>query len=335
MHENAALPPQVDDVSPPATLPRQLGRLIKNNPMPLVMVLIAVFFSLAAPRFFSVNNFLTIANNAAVGGILALGMTFVLILGGVDLSVGSTVTLTTVVVALLLTKEPLPVDPWLALPLGLLTGCLVGLANGLLIVKAKVPPIIVTLGTLYIVQSIASFATQGAIISLSGVEVLRFLGQGFIGPIQVPVVLLFILTLVCAILLNRTVFGATVRAIGGNQNATTLMGINVALYQVLVYVFCGLLASVGGLIVAGRLSMGSAQAGLSLELTAIAASVLGGTSLSGGEGSIAGTLFGALMLSMIFNGLILLRIPFFYQLVTTGLILVFAISLNDFVRKHF
>ena len=310
MQKKAALPAQIEDRQ--ASLPRQLVRLLKSNPMPLVMVIIAVFFSLAAPRFLSVENFLTIANNAAVGGILALGMTFVLILGGVDLSVGSTVTLTTVVLGLLLVKAPTPVDPWLALPLALLTGGLVGLTNGLLIVRAKVPPIIVTLGTLYIVQSIASFATQGAIISLSGIEVLRFIGQGFIGPIQMPVILLFILTVICAILLNRTVFGTIVRAIGGNRNATTLMGIDVAFYQVVVYVLCGLLASAGGLIVAGRLSMGSAQAGLGLELTAIAASVLGGTSLSGGEGSILGTLFGPPLLSMIFNGPILLGGPFFF-----------------------
>lgn len=305
--------------------------LVQTYSMPLVLVLLAVFFAITARYFFTVSNALTITNHAAVGGTLALGMTFVLIVGGIDLSVGSVVTLTTVVLGLCLVDFGL--DTWLALPLGLMTGCVIGLANGLLVVKTNVPPVIVTLGMMYMMQSVASFITRGAITSLAEFSVVTFLGQGYVGAIPVPALILLSLTIICYILLTRTTFGAYVRAIGGNRDASVVMGLEVARYQIAVYVLSGLMASIAGVMVAGRLSMSSAQTGLGLELPAIAAAVLGGTSLVGGEGTVFGTLIGALIISVVFNGLILLGLPFFYQLVATGCVLVLAVAFNEAIRR--
>jgi ribose/xylose/arabinose/galactoside ABC-type transport system permease subunit len=310
---------------------RQAARLIREFSMLAVLLLLMAFFSVASNRFLSVANVLKILNDTAVVGILALGMTFVLIIAGVDLSVGSIVTMTTVVIGTFLVT--LPVALPIALVLGLLTGPVIGLANGLIIARLGVPPIITTLGMLSIVQSLASYITQGAITSLSDFEPVTFLGAGHVGAIPVPVVILLALTAICHILLTRTSFGARVRGIGTNRRASSLMGINVAGYTMAVYALSGLLASVAGLIVAGRIAAASSQAGVGLELPAIASVVLGGTSLFGGSGSILGTLVGALILSVLFSGLILLGLPFFYQLVATGLVLVLAIAANEALRR--
>jgi ribose/xylose/arabinose/galactoside ABC-type transport system permease subunit len=310
---------------------RQAARLVREFSMLAVLLLLVAFFSLTSNRFLSVANILKILNDTAVVGILALGMTFVLIIAGVDLSVGSVVTMTTVVLGTFLVT--LPVALPLAIVLALLTGCLIGVANGLVVSRLGVPPIITTLGTLSIVQSLASFITQGAITSLSDFEPVTFVGQGHVGAIPVPVVILVGLTAICHIVLTRTSFGARVRGIGTNRQASSLMGINVAGYTMAVYALSGLLASVAGLIVAGRIAAASSQAGVGLELPAIASVVLGGTSLFGGSGSIVGTLVGALILSVLFSGLILLGLPFFYQLVATGAVLVLAIAANEALRR--
>lgn len=296
-----------------------------------VLVLLVAFFSLASNRFLSVTSVLKILNDAAVVGIMALGMTFVLILAGVDLSVGSVVTLTTVIVGTFLVTLPIAVP--LAMLLALITGVTVGLANGAIVSRLGVPPIITTLGTLSIVQSVASFITQGAITSLSDFDAVTFFGQGHLGIVPVPVIILLGLAVVCHVLLTRTRFGVTVRAIGTNRLASQLMGIDVSGYTIAVYALCGFLASVAGLIVAGRIAAASSQAGVGLELPAIAAAVLGGTSLFGGSGSILGTLVGAVILQVLFSGLILLGVPFFYQLVATGVVLILAVAFNEALRR--
>lgn len=305
---------------------------LRSVSMPLILLLLISFFAVTTPRFLSTNNLLKIVNNAAVGGTLALGMTFVLIIAGIDLSVGAVVTLTTVVLGVFVLR--FPVNAGMAILLALLAGSAVGFLNGILVVKARVPALIVTLGTMSIVQSAASFITKGDTITLRSSKVISFLGQGYVGIVPVPALILIILATISYVVLNYTTFGAYIRAIGGNKDASILMGVDVALYQVVVYVLSGLMASLAGIMVAGRLQMGSSQAGEGLLLPAIAAAVLGGTSLFGGEGSVVGTLVGALILNVLFNGLILYGLPFFYQLVATGVILILAIALNEAIRER-
>lgn len=307
------------------------ARRLRELAIPAALLALVVFFSIVTDEFLSVTNILKVVNDAAVVGTLALGMTFVLILAGIDLSVGAVVTLTTVLLGVLLVDIEAPIA--LAIGLALLAGAGVGLANGLIIVKMEVPPLITTLGTLSILAGINSYITEGAITSLGRFDAVLYIGQGYVGEVPFPAILLMALALTCHILLTRTTFGARIRAIGGNRQASAAMGLDVAGYTVAVYAISALLASVGGLIVAGRLAASSPQAGLGLELQAIAAAVLGGTSLFGGRGSIVGTLAGTLILSVLFNGLILLGVPFLYQLVVTGLVVLTAVAFNEAVRR--
>lgn len=311
---------------------QSMARILQQFSTPLMLFILMVFFSFATEQFLSIPNLLKIVNEAAVIGTLALGMTFVLILAGVDLSVSATASLTTVVLGLMLVDLNFPIG--LALLLGLLTGCVVGLVNGLLVANTAVPPVLVTLGMLYIAQSIAFYITGGAITSLSQFDTLVYLGQGNVGPIPVPAIILLILAAICYMLLNYTNFGTKVRAVGSNRKASALMGLDVSAYTVGVYLMSGLLASIGGLILAGRLAATSSDAALTLVLNAIAAAVLGGASLFGGSGSIIGTLAGALVLSTLFNGLVLMGASSFYQLVFTGLILILVLAFNEALRRR-
>jgi ribose/xylose/arabinose/galactoside ABC-type transport system permease subunit len=297
-----------------------------------VLVLLTILFSIASSQFLTVNNGLTIANNAAVAGLLALGQTWVLVARGIDLSVGSLVTMTTVMLGVLLVGFPIGAP--LAILVVLLAGAAFGALNGILVVRARVPAIIVTLGTLYAWQSVAQFITGGATTSLAGVPEVVYVGQGYLGGIPVAAIVWISATAICHILFTRTRFGTYVRAVGGNSEASTVMGLDVGTIQIAVFALSGLLAAVAGIVVAGQNAYASSQAGVGLELRSIAAAVLGGTSLAGGSGSIAGTLVGVLIFSVIFDGLILIGVPFFYQLVVTGVVLVVAVAFNQMVRRR-
>jgi ribose/xylose/arabinose/galactoside ABC-type transport system permease subunit len=313
---------------------RQLAahrELTRELAIPLVLIALIGIFGALNTRFLSTTNLLTIVNDASVVGTLALGMTFVLILAGIDLSVGGVVTLTTVVLGTTLVELALPMA--VGLLLAVAAGGLVGLLNGIIVVKGRVPAIIATLGMLSILQGATFLITQGATTSLRKFHLLTFIGQGRVGSIPMPAVILIALAVACHILLTRTAIGTRLRATGSNPTAARLMGLGVERHVISIYALSGLLASIGGLIVAGRLSVASATAGNQLELSAITAAALGGTSLSGGQGTIVGTLAGALILSVLLNGLILLGVPFFYQLVATGTVLVVAVAVNESLRR--
>lgn len=308
------------------------GRVARGLALPAVLLVVALGFALANDQFLTRENVLTILTDAAVTGTLAFGMTFVLILAGIDLSVGSIVTIVTVVLGTLVVDQRLPVGA--AMVLVLLLGCAVGVVNGLVITKASVPPLIATLGMLTVLQGFASLISGGEIASLATYDTVTWLSEGRVAGLTVPALLLLLLALACHVLLTRTSFGTTVKAIGTNAAASRLMGLDVTGITVAVYALSGLLAAVAGLVVAGRLAAGSAEAGTGLELPAIAAAVLGGTSLFGGRGSIAGTLMGALILSVLFNGLILIGLDFFYQLLVTGAVLVLAVAVNELAASE-
>jgi ribose transport system permease protein len=298
--------------------------------IPLVLLVLVGLFGAVNPRFLSPTNLLTIVNDASVVGTLALGMTFVLILGGIDLSVGGVVSLTTVVLGVTLVDLQIPIAASLVLALAVGTG--IGMANGLLVVKARVPAIIATLGMLSILQGVTFLITEGATTSLRKFALLTIIGQGRVGSIPLPAIILVALAAGCHLLLTRTTLGTRLRAIGSNRNASRLMGLGIERHTIGIYALSGFLAAVAGFIVAGRLSVASATAGNQLELSAITAAVLGGTGLSGGHGTFVGTLTGAIMLSVLLNGLILLGVPFFYQLVATGAALVLAVAVNESSR---
>ena len=286
--------------------------------------------SFLSPYFLTAHNLLdNVLRQSAVVGILALGMTFVVAARGLDLSVGSNVALSSSVMALLIRQHG--VSLWPALLAGLLIGCLIGLVNGLLIAKLRLPPFIATLGMLSVARGLVLVLAGSSPIDVLPKDLL-YLGRGVILGIPVPVVILATVWMVCAYLLRWTRFGRYGLAIGGNEEAARLSGIRVDRYKIAVYVFCALLAALGGVVLAGRLGAAQATTASGVELSVIAAVVVGGTSLLGGQARLAGSLGGAMLVAVLNNGMQLRGIDTNWIAITFGLVMVFAVALDAMRR---
>ena len=310
---------------------RPAGRLKITPTLVLLLTLVGIcaLFSLFAPGFFSLNNLFTIANTVSTVGITAIGMTLVLITGGVDLSVGSTAALAGVVTSLLW-PGTLPIGP--AVFFGLLSGILVGLFNGIVITGIKVNPLITTLATYSGVRGIA-FVVSGTQSNQLGDPAFEWLGRGIIFGIPVSLIIMLALYAVFYFVLRSTRFGRNLYAIGGSREAARLAGIKINQHLLIVYAVCGLLASFAGLISAAQLAAGRPQAETGLEFTVIAAVVLGGTSLAGGKGSLLGTLIGVVLLRTLDNGLVLLNVSDYYQDVARGLVLLITVGIDQIRQR--
>ncbi|HYO31063.1 MAG TPA: ABC transporter permease [Thermomicrobiales bacterium] len=296
----------------------------------LALLALAAFFAWRSPVFLTNDNLLQVLLQASVNSIVALGMTFVIITAGIDLSVGSTAALAGMVAATAMKTGLLgTVLPWpVAVLAGLLVGVLVGLANGLLITSLRITPFIVTLGTLSVVRGLTLIFSEGR-------PVFGFPDQfnaiaGRIGPVPVPVLIAAALTLVAWFLLRFTRLGEYTYAIGGNEEATRLAGVPVTRYKVAVYTLCSTLAAVAGIVLTARLRTAEPNAASGYELDAIAATVMGGTSLFGGEGGVVGTIIGALIIATLRNGLNLLNVQAYYQQLAIGLVIILAVALDRF-----
>ncbi len=290
-----------------------------------VLLLLAVAASIASPYFLSVGNFLNILLATSVIGIVALGMTFVICTGEIDLSVGSVVALSAVCGVLMV--KPLGL-PWPSvLVVALASGMLVGLINGLLVARAGIPSFIVTLGTLGIARGLAYIlTTERAIYGLP--DPLVFLGQGRILGIPVPIVVFAILAIVAHFVLQHTPFGRHTLFIGDNAMAPRVAGLNVDRHRVAVFVMSGGMAAIAGIVQTGRLNAADPSGGTFFELSAITAAIIGGTNLYGGRGTIIGTVVGALIMGVIQNALNLLGVEAFYQPVVIGVVLIAAVWLD-------
>ncbi len=289
-------------------------------------LLFCVFLALAAPpqTFLTGRNLTFVLLQISVNVILAAGMTLVILSAGIDLSVGSVVALAGVVGAdLVASGVPVP----LAACAAVATGALVGLVNGASIVYLRVAPFIATLATMTAVRGLAYLYTDGVSVgNLPGS--FTAWGVGRLGPVPVPVLVAAAVVLMTWLLLTRTVFGRRVYAVGGNEEATRLSGVHVGRVKLGVYVLMGALAALGGLLLAARLGAGDPKAGQLFELTAIAAVVVGGTSLAGGRGGVWGTVLGALIIGVLSNGLVLLDVSAFYQMVVKGMVILAAVALD-------
>jgi ribose transport system permease protein len=290
-----------------------------------VLILLCVVMTLLSPYFLSLNNFLNILLATSVIGILAIGATFVISSAAIDLSVGSLLAVSAVVAGLVVKNAGLP---W---PLGifaaLATGGLLGLINGVLVTKGRIPPFIVTLGMLGIARGTAYILTEGrAIYGLP--EPLVFLGQGRILGVPMPVIIFLALALVMHFVLQHTRFGRYTLIVGDNETAARVTGLRVERHRVQVFVLSGALAGLAGLVLMGRLNAADPSEGLLYELTAITAAIIGGTNLFGGRGTIVGTVIGALIMGVIQNGLNLLAVQSFYQQVAIGAVLIVAVWLD-------
>ena len=294
-----------------------------------LVVLCAILWILT-PYFLTVSNLLNIAEQTSINAIVAVGMTFVILSGGIDLSVGSIVALAGVVLGLALRDgQPLA----LALALTLAAGLVCGLVNGLLVSLGGLPPFIVTLGTMSIARGAALLVTEGRPISGFAAS-FRVLATGRVGFVPAPVIATAVVYLAAHVALAGTTFGRYVYAIGGNEEATRLSGVAVRFHKTMIYGVSGLMSAIAAVILTARLNSAQPIAGMMYELDAIAATVIGGTSLMGGDGTLAGTLVGALIMGVLRNGLNLLGVSSFLQQIVIGGVIVVAVLLDTVLKRN-
>ncbi len=297
-----------------------------------------LFFSVASSRFFTFQNIVSILLATCVNGMLALGVTFVIISGGIDLSLGTVMTLSAVMAGVFISYWGLPV--WLGVLGAIGTGMLCGATNGLVVSKMKLPPFIATLGMMMVARGLALvisglrpiyFFQAPSFHKIAMGSLLNAIFPGF--NIPNAVLILFATAIVTMIILNKTVVGRYIFAIGSNEEAARLSGLAVDKWKIITYTMCGACVGLGGVLMASRLNSAQPGLGLGYELDAIAAAVIGGTSLRGGEGSIYGTILGALIISTVANGLRILTVPQEWQMVATGAIVITAVYLDISRRK--
>lgn len=319
----------------------EVARLLLEGRAFFALIAITVVFSFLSPHYFTLGNLLTMATHVAIFGILAVGMLLVILNGGIDLSVGSTLGLCGVVAGFLMQGVTLewfgvvlypPV--WVVAVLTCALGAFVGMVSGVLIARFKVPAFVSTLGVMYVARGAALLITNGLTYNnLGGRPELGNTGFDWLGfnrlfGIPIGVAVLAIIALIGSVMLNRTAFGRWLYASGGNERAADLSGVPVKSVQVTVYVLSGICAGITGLILSSQLTSAGPTAGASYELTAIAAVVIGGAALTGGRGNIRGTLLGAFVIGFLSDGLVIIGISSYWQTVFTGAVIVFAVLLN-------
>lgn len=295
----------------------------------IALLFLVVVVSFLNPNFFTVDNLLNILRQTSVNAIIAVGMTLVILIAGIDLSVGSVLALCGAFAATLVAME---VPVLIAVPTALLAGATLGAISGIIIAKGKVQAFIATLVTMTLLRGVTMVYTDGRPISTGftdTADTFAWFGTGYALGIPVPVWLMVVVFAGAWYLLNHTRFGRYVYAVGGNESATRLSGINVDRVKIGVYAICGLLAALAGIIVTSRLSSAQPTAGMGYELDAIAAVVLGGTSLMGGKGRIMGTLIGALIIGFLNNALNLLDVSSYYQMIAKAVVILLAVLVDN------
>jgi ribose transport system permease protein len=311
------------------TAPRR-ARRITINPQAIGLygaaVVIFAVLGLLNHNFLTFGNLRDVAISASINAIIGLGLTFVIITGGIDLSVGSIASFVGIVSASSMVSGGVP--PIVALLVGIAVGILCGAVNGVLITLFRLPPFIATLGTMSVYQGFAYVTTNGK--PVYGVpQSFVLMLNSYVGGIPVMVIIVAVVGILCWLLLRRTVFGENVIATGGSEETAWLSGIRVTRVKILVFAISGGLAGLAGLVLVARINAAQPEGGSPYLLTAIAAAVIGGANLMGGEGRIVGTIVGALILGALTNGLVLLNVPSFYEQIVTGLVVIIAVGLDQ------
>lgn len=303
-----------------------------------VLVVLLVFFSIFAPNFAAWNNMVNIMQATAVNGVLGVAVTFVIISGGIDLAVGTMMTLTAVMTGLILTNLGMP------LPLGILgalaSGAVMGAISGTTISKLKIPPFIATLGMMQIARGLALVFSGAHPIYFNDTPSYQYISpessiSKLIPGLEIPngVFVMFGVAIIASIILNRSILGRYIFALGSNEEAARLSGMNVDYWKIITYALSGMICGVAGLLVSSRLNSAQPALGLGYELDAIAAAVIGGTSLAGGRGTILGTIIGAFIMSVLTNGLRVMGVQEEWKIVVTGLIIIIAVYVDTLLRK--
>jgi ribose transport system permease protein len=310
---------------------RSSAQAIQKAAAFLSLVLMIGFFSIGSPYFMSFDNLMTVILQTSVIGILAIGVTFVIVAAGIDLSLGAVLALSGMVIAKS-AAGGLPV--WLAVICGVAVGTALGVANGVLVAKLTLPPFIATLGTMMVARGLTLVISEARPVYFLKVPSFKLISQGSLfGAVPYPIIYLLVLALAASFVLRRLAVGRYIYGLGSNEAAVRLSGVSVDKVKIFTYAVCGLLSGIAGVVLTARLNSAQPAAGGSYELDAIAAAVIGGTSLSGGEGTILGTMIGALIMGVLKNGLNLMNVSQFWQQVAMGIVVIGAVYL-DIVRRR-
>jgi len=315
-----------------------LGGVFRAREMSVLVALavLVVIMSVASPYFLEPQNIFNVLRNMSTISIMAIGMTMVIITGGIDLSVGSVLAMTAMLTARLMVQFGM--SPWLALLAGLVAGAMVGGINGLIITKVQVNPFITTMGMMSICRGLTYLLASGLVGTVASNmpmrnEALNFLGAGYIGPVPFPVIEMVILVVLGSLFLANTVLGRQIYGVGSNEQASRLSGVDVDRVRLFCYTMAGLLAAYAGVMTAGLLSTAATNAGIGTELDVIAAAVIGGASLSGGEGTVYGAVIGAAIMAVLRNAFVLLGLPVYLQTVSIGVVIILAVALDRLRRR--
>ena len=320
------------------TQPGLLRRIFRTREFGVLaaLLVLCVAMSFASPYFLKPQNIFNVLRGMSTIGIMAIGMTMVIVSGGIDLSVGSLAAVSAMLTARLMTYHEVP--PWISVICGLLMGLLLGATNGFIITRIKVNPFITTLGMMSVARGLTyllATGLQGSVASNIPMrnEQVNFLGSGYIGKVPFPVIEMVVLVTIFSLFLKHVVLGRQIYAVGSNEQAARLSGVNVGNVRLFVYTLLGGLAAWAGVMGAGLLSTAPTNLGLGTELDVIAAVVIGGASLAGGEGTILGAVIGAAIMAVIRNAFVLLKLPIYLQTITIGVVIIIAVALDQ-LRKR-
>lgn len=294
----------------------------------LILVVMCAIMAIVSPAFIKISNILSTARSFSAIAVAGIGVSMIIITGGIDLSIGSAYGLAGVISAMLVVSG-MPLIPGILG--GMLLGSVVGVLNGLMVVYLKLPPFIATMGTMQIARGVCYIITQGYPVNNLPAEY-TVLGQGYLLGIPVPIWVMVFVAILFAIFLNMTTTGRRIFALGGNEEATRISGINTKRLKVLVYTLGAALAGLAGIITASKLGVGQPTAGIGFEMDAIAAVVIGGASLSGGEGTVTGTIIGAAIIGVLRNALVLLAVDSYWQTLIIGCVIILAVTIDQ-LRK--
>jgi len=309
----------------------RITSLMKKNVPFLILLSLLILFSFIAPNFMTLGNLRTLIRQVSFSGIAAVGLMFVMISGGIDLSIGSQVVLTNVLLAIMMVYGKM--EPVVAIPLILGVGIMLGAINGLLSITLKVHPLIITLGTAAIYKGIGYIINMSRNI-MGFPDSFRWLGQGYVWGIPVPVIVWVVVALVGSFVLNKTYFGRRVFALGGNEEAARLAGVHISGMKVILFMVCGFTAAISSVLLLSRVFAGQTVTGQGLEFDCLTASLLGGVSFKGGEGSVFGLVMGILIIGVLNNAMQLASFPDFSQSVVKGVVLLAAVGFDTYQKNR-
>ena len=308
-----------------------IGSILKKNVPFLILVFLVVLFTFIAPNFMSFGNLRTLIRQISFAGISAVGLMFVMISGGIDLSIGSQIVFSNVLLAIIMVDWKLP--PGVAIPLILLVGSGLGAINGLLCIKLKIHPLIITLGTSAIFKGMGYIINQSRNI-MGFPDSFRWFGQGYVLGIPVPVIILVIVALLGSFILTKTYFGRQIFALGGNEEAARLAGVNINRMKFTLFVICGFISSITTVLLLSRVFAGQTFTGQGLEFDCLTAALLGGVSFKGGEGTIFGLMVGMVIIGVLNNAMQLATFPDFSQTVVKGAVLLIAVAFDVYQKNR-